>query len=61
MSSWKESNWNMVFSGVEGAPEPSWPKPPYTVVNESPVIAEKPFIYIDDDGNFKYSLWAVEL
>src|SRR5215510_6629294 len=57
--SWTGSNWNMVFVGVNGAPGQSFPKPPYTVVGQVPVIREKPFLYVDHYGN--YSVWVPAL
>ncbi|MDP9052415.1 MAG: coagulation factor 5/8 type domain-containing protein [Acidobacteriota bacterium] len=50
--SWSGSNWNMVFSGVQGAPEQSFPSPPYTVLDTTPENREKPFLYIDHAGKF---------
>jgi hypothetical protein len=41
--------WNMVFSGVSGAPANSFPNPPYTVVGQTPVIRDKPYLYLDGD------------
>ncbi|MEU4826831.1 discoidin domain-containing protein [Actinomadura sp. NPDC023710] len=44
--------WNMVFSGVEGAPAQSFPNPPYTTLNTSPVTREKPYLYTDASGAY---------
>ncbi|MFJ4440356.1 discoidin domain-containing protein [Streptomyces sp. NPDC088923] len=44
---WSNAVWNMVFSGVEGAPAQSFPNPPYTTLNNTPVSREKPFLYLD--------------
>jgi F5/8 type C domain len=44
--------WNMVFSGVQGAPAQSFPNPPYTVVPQTPVSREKPYLYVDGGGNY---------
>ncbi|EFL04256.1 MULTISPECIES: discoidin domain-containing protein [unclassified Streptomyces] len=44
---WTNAVWNMVFSGVEGAPAQSFPNPPYTTLNNTPVSREKPFLYLD--------------
>jgi hypothetical protein len=49
---WSGSNWNMVFVGDEGAPAPSWPHPPYTIVERTPVVREKPFLYLDEHGRY---------
>ncbi|MEV5480324.1 MULTISPECIES: coagulation factor 5/8 type domain-containing protein [Streptomyces] len=44
---WAGAVWNMVFSGVEGAPAQSFPDPPYTTLDTTPVSREKPFLYLD--------------
>jgi hypothetical protein len=44
---WNNAVWNMVFSGVEGAPAQSFPDPPYTTLDSTPVSREKPFLYLD--------------
>nr|WP_030422326.1 hypothetical protein [Streptomyces sp. NRRL F-5065] len=46
---WLNAVWNMVFSGVEGAPGQSFPDPPYTTLDTTPVSREKPFLYLDGD------------
>ncbi|WP_034590614.1 discoidin domain-containing protein [Hamadaea tsunoensis] len=50
IGSWKGSVWNMVFSGVTGAPAQSFPTPPYTTLATSPVTEEKPYLYQDATG-----------
>ncbi|MFJ2203347.1 coagulation factor 5/8 type domain-containing protein [Streptomyces violaceusniger] len=47
IGSWLNGVWNMVFSGVEGAPGQSFPNPPYTTLDTTPVSREKPFLYLD--------------
>ncbi|MFE9926944.1 coagulation factor 5/8 type domain-containing protein [Streptomyces sp. NPDC005774] len=47
---WTNAVWNMVFSGVEGAPAQSFPEPPYTTLDRTPVSREKPFLYLDGAG-----------
>lgn len=54
LGGWQGSNWNMMFSGVLGAPQTSFPEPPYTTLPDVPVIREKPFLHIGPDGG-----WAV--
>ncbi|QKV96626.1 coagulation factor 5/8 type domain-containing protein [Streptomyces sp. NA02950] len=44
---WRNAVWNMVFSGVEGAPAQTFPDPPYTTLQTTPVSREKPFLYLD--------------
>lgn len=51
--SWAGGVWNMVFVGVNNAPAPSFPNPPETVVNQTPTVREKPFLYIDQAGNYE--------
>ena len=51
LGSWTGSNWNMVFVGDTGVPAQSFPSPPYTTVNQTPTVDEKPYLYIDSSGN----------
>ncbi|WP_339127538.1 coagulation factor 5/8 type domain-containing protein [Streptomyces sp. f51] len=44
---WVNAVWNMVFSGVQGAPAQSFPNPPYTTLDTTPVSREKPFLYLN--------------
>jgi hypothetical protein len=54
LGSWTNANWNMVFVGVKNAPDAThWPNPPYTVVEQTPVIREKPFLMIDQTGAYQ--------
>ncbi|ABR34828.1 discoidin domain-containing protein [Clostridium beijerinckii] len=55
MGSWNGANWNMVFVGNNGAPtdDNAYPSTPDTVVSQTPDIREKPFLYIDDSGNYQ--------
>ncbi len=58
--SWTGSNWNLVFVGSDNAPVAThWPDPSYTVVEQTPVVREKPFLTIDDKG--RYSVFVPEL
>ncbi|WAP54152.1 coagulation factor 5/8 type domain-containing protein [Streptomyces sp. S465] len=52
---WQNAVWNMVFSGVEGAPAQSFPDPPYTTLDTTPVSREKPFLYLDG-GDYRVFL-----
>jgi hypothetical protein len=51
--SWTGGNWNMVFVGAVNAPADSFPKPPYTTVGKTPVVREKPFLYVDSAGTYQ--------
>ncbi|MGX1881736.1 discoidin domain-containing protein [Streptomyces sp. NPDC055287] len=44
---WTNGVWNMTFSGVEGAPATSFPDPPYTTLQTTPISREKPFLHLD--------------
>jgi len=58
VGSWDDGNWNMVFMGVKGAPDshcgayPSMCSAAVIALDETPSIAEKPFITIGSDGRF---------
>lgn len=41
---WRGGNWNKVFVGAVNAPEGRWPEKPYTVIEKTPQIREKPFV-----------------
>ncbi len=49
---WTGSNWNMVFVGDGQPPSGTWPSPPYTVTARTPVVRERPFLYLDAAGNY---------
>jgi hypothetical protein len=57
--SWTGSNWNMVFVGVPHPPAGAWPAPPYTKIDVTPIVREKPFLEVDGAGN--YSVRVPEL
>jgi hypothetical protein len=55
MKSWPHGNWNMVFVGCENAPSSHCGKPnPYTTVDATPLIAEKPYIMFDQSSHRYY-------
>jgi hypothetical protein len=54
--SWTGANWNMVFVGVPHPPAGEWPQPPYTKVERTPIVREKPFLEVDAKGN-----WSVRM
>ncbi|WP_408057336.1 RICIN domain-containing protein [Streptomyces chiangmaiensis] len=53
LGGWTGANWNMVFVGSQGVPATSFPNPPYTTVDRSPVTREKPFLYVDSAGAYR--------
>ncbi len=52
-SDWTNGVWNMVFLGVSNPPQGTWPDKPYTVIEKTPYIREKPFLYVDDGEHYK--------
>jgi hypothetical protein len=53
MGSWSGGVWNMVFSGVQGAPIQGFPSTnKNTVLPTTPVSREKPYLYIDGSGHY---------
>ena len=62
---WSNGVWNQVFVGVTGAPPQIFPPTtangnPYTIIATSPVTREKPFLYVDGDGNFNVFVPALQ-
>ena len=50
---WSNAVWNQVFAGVEGAPsDATFPNPPYTTLATTPVSREKPYLFLDGQGNY---------
>ncbi len=54
--SWTGANWNIVFVGVPHPPAGEWPSPPFTKVERTPIVSEKPFLVVDVKGN-----WSVRV
>ena len=52
IGSWSGSVWNMVFSGVTGAPAQSFPTPPMTTLATTPESRDIPYLYVDSAGNY---------
>lgn len=54
VGNWSNGVWNQVFAGTVGAPsEAGFPAPPYTTLDTTPLSREKPFLYVDDAGEWK--------
>lgn len=54
VGSWTNGVWNQVFAGTVGAPaEAGFPTPPYTTLDTTPVSREKPFLYVDELGEWQ--------
>ncbi len=52
LGSWAGGVWNMVFSGVNGAPANTFPSPPETTLGTTPVSRDVPYLYIDSSGKY---------
>jgi len=48
---WSGQNWNMVFVGVSNPPAGTWPGSKFTVITNTPLIREKPYLSVDDNSN----------
>jgi hypothetical protein len=52
IAGWTNGVWNQVFSGVVGAPDDAgFPSPPYTTLDTTPVSREKPYLFLDGQGD----------
>ncbi len=52
LSNWQGSSWNFVFVGDGQSPSGSWSSNGYTVVGSTPVVREKPFLFVESNGNY---------
>ena len=53
LDGWTNGVWNQVFAGDDGAPPQSFPSPPYTTLETTPVSREKPYLYVDEGGDLR--------
>ena len=60
LTKWLGGVWNMVFVGDNQPPSGSWPGQPYTIVDKTPVIREKPYLTIDSSGNYAVQVPALK-
>jgi hypothetical protein len=53
IAGWSNAVWNQVFAGVVGAPDDAtFPDPPYTTLDRTPVSREKPYLFRDTHGRY---------
>jgi hypothetical protein len=53
VAGWSNGVWNQVFAGVVGAPDDAtFPDPPYTTIDDTPVSREKPYLFLDSRGRY---------
>ncbi|MBW8863854.1 MAG: hypothetical protein JF609_02830, partial [Verrucomicrobia bacterium] len=57
---WSGGVWNMVFVGVSNPPTGIWPTKAYTVITNTPLIREKPYLYLDTNGNYAVMVPALQ-
>src|SRR5208282_2119781 len=57
---WDGGVWNMVFVGVSNPPSGTWPTYVYTTITDTPLIREKPYLYLDTNGNYAVMVPALE-
>ncbi|KAI1097954.1 glycoside hydrolase family 55 protein [Jackrogersella minutella] len=59
--SWANGVWNMVFLGDLNAPnQDNFPVPPYTTVERTPILREKPYLYITGGGQYEVFVPALQ-
>ncbi|KAI0486642.1 hypothetical protein F4859DRAFT_466365 [Xylaria cf. heliscus] len=59
--SWANGVWNMVFVGDTNAPcQDDFPTKPYTTINQTPVIREKPYLYVTDQDKYEVFVPALQ-
>jgi hypothetical protein len=51
--SWSGGLWNMFFLGTVNPPDGTWPDKPYTTIDRTPVIREKPFLCVNETGEYE--------
>lgn len=59
-ANWTNGVWNMVFVGANNPPTGQFPDPPYTVVEKTPVIREKPFLQVNNAGQYEVFVPGVQ-
>jgi hypothetical protein len=53
IAGWSNAVWNQVFAGVEGAPsDDAFPDPPYTTLETTPLSRERPYLFVDAQGDY---------
>jgi hypothetical protein len=49
---WRGGNWNMVFVGCVNPPAGEFPEKPYTTIERTPIVREKPYLIVDDGDRY---------
>ena len=56
---WTGGAWNIMFLGVANSPEENWPQKPYTRIEKTPLVREKPFL-IEEGGKIMVVIPALK-
>ncbi|MGG1555554.1 discoidin domain-containing protein [Paenibacillus ferrarius] len=59
-ASWGGSVWNTVMVGDALPPAATFPDPPYTIVANTPVVREKPYLYVNSNGQYNVFVPALQ-
>ncbi len=59
ISKWDRGSWNIMFMGVPNAPEDRWPENQYTVLPQTSLVREKPYLVLDK-SQYKISIPALQ-
>jgi hypothetical protein len=58
---WSNGVWNQVFAGVLDAPsDATFPNPPYTTLETTPISREKPYLFVDAEGDYNVRVPSAE-
>jgi hypothetical protein len=49
---WRGGSYNMVFVGSTNPPSGDWPERPYTVIDRTPLMREKPYLFVDASNRY---------
>ncbi|MFC3501590.1 adenylyl cyclase [Micromonospora krabiensis] len=61
VAGWSNAVWNQVFAGVVGAPDDAtFPDPPYTTLDTTPLSREKPYLFVDGKGRYQVRVPAAQ-
>lgn len=62
LAGWSNAVWNQFFTGVVGAPDDStYPDPPYTTLETTPLSREKPFLFLDENGKYNVRVPSAQI
>lgn len=59
-TTWTGGQWNTVFLGIDNPPEDNWPAKPNTVIDQAPIMREKPFLTLDENDQYQVFVPALQ-